>query len=270
MADEIKKDENKEINKDEKILYIRNISNKLPDILESLSKTEKEYNSEDDINKIYDILKNIENKYISKKEDPDGYFILNTLNQEPYVVPYTLMTIMYSALLLHKNFRFIMSNSAHLPKARLEGIKTIRDMYNIKPNTRVLFVDSDLLLQNSPEEFSQIIKEADEKNINICGLYRKGNGEYAMQKTNGKSITDEDLNKPEYIDGNYVELYNREPKIYPLFGFTYTTLPREDYDWKWNGYAGEDMFLYLQNEDMWKNTKLDKRIKLLHYKSNWV
>ena len=207
---------------------------------------------------------------MSEKQNPDNFLILDIVNQQPDANPYTLLTITYSALMLHKNVYFVMSNSSHLPKARMESVKIIRDTFNIKPNTRVLFVDSDLWLQNTAEEFSKIIKEADEKNINICGLYRKGNGEYAMQKTDGKSITDEDLNKPEYIDGNYIELYNREPKIYPLFGFTYSTLPREDYDWKWNGYAGEDMFLYLQNEDMWKNTKLDKRIKLLHYKSNWI
>lgn len=154
---------------------------------------------------------------------------------------------------------YVMVSGAHLTLARMQSVQLCyKQRFTAMPEAglekqkmKILFFDTDMYILNDPGEIAKIIKEADEKDLNICGNYKKGDNNW---------ILDENIYKEEIINDNYIYI---DPFKYAVpFGFLYCYIPYS-YIFKMTN-VGEDIYFTRENPEI--KIYLDKRIKLGHLK----
>lgn len=191
-------------------------------------------------------------------------FYLNITKDTPYVIDFSIMTLMQVSTLMQKSLRYITTSGSALTVSRTSSFKATKgfmdDLGDDPKNTYVLLMDNDILIDMKPDDLKNCFMEAEEKGINIIGNYHKRDGT--------STIIHKETHEPfnfESIKDNYASMADY---YFPL-GFYYGKLPL-DYKWKMDGSKGEDYYFIDDNPEVAKNTYLDDRIKLLHYKSNYV
>ena len=169
-------------------------------------------------------------------------------------VPISSFSNLFASLINLGYKPFILEGKGNFITGARNCIIELFAKYSITEN-RMLWLDDDIFISNTIPELMDIIKDADDKNINIVGLYRNSNLEI-VQFNDKRRITDDDM---KYADGNYINL------THSGMGFYYGYTPK-DYKFVWND-KGEDVNFFIDN-----NIKLllDKRLKLMHQKLMFV
>ena len=208
---------------------------------------------------------------INPQQQPHKYppFYVGVVKNTPYFPDTTMITLMQVASLMGRVFRYITITGSALSVARgmlFKEIKRhmIQNGDDIK-NTYVLLIDSDMLTLNTPQELVEIFKDAEAKNINIAGYYKKVDGSSVIIGTLSNDTAPVLLNEKheDWAKYNtYVPTYKRW--YYPV-GFYYGNFMPFDYVWHMD-LKGEDIYFNEENSFLWERTYIDKRIKLGHIK----
>ncbi len=197
-------------------------------------------------------------------------FYVCVVKQNLYMPDITLLALMNTSLLRGLNFKYINSMGSVLTTNRSRTFEILKhEIINNKEdlkNTYALFIDSDIVIQNTPYELKEIFENAEKKKINIAGHYKKSDFTSTFLK---KGTNDQN---PQYITAldefndttkRYINLSN----YYFGLGFFYGKIQNYDYVFKMMDRKGEDVIFLEENKKLWKNTYLDKNIKLFHYKT---
>ncbi|MGC8621850.1 MAG: hypothetical protein ACP5U0_08065 [Caldisphaera sp.] len=204
-----------------------------------------------------------------KDDDKQKNFYVGVVKNTPYMPDLTMINLMSISNLLNRRLIYITVTGSALTVARRNLFNQIKE--NIIKNgddvdlSYVLLIDSDILIRNSPNELSEIFKEAEQKDINISGYYKKVNNTSVIIGVGSNDeypvLLDEqheDWNKY----NNYIPTYKKW--YYPI-GFYYGRYLPYNYIWRMDN-KGEDIYFNEDNDFLWSRTYVDKRIKLAHIK----
>ena len=205
-----------------------------------------------------------------KEKPKNKNFYVGVVKNTPYMPDLTMVTMMYASSVLGKIFNYITVTGSALTIARKRLLESLHNKMieqgDDPRNTYVLFIDSDIIINNTPQELAEILKDAEEKEINIAGLYKKQNGESVIIQVGSNDLApilldtkSEDWNKYEKYIPTYKKWY------YPL-GFYYGKYIDFNYIFKMD-LKGEDIYFVEDNDYMWSKTYIDKRINLGHNKN---
>lgn len=115
---------------------------------------------------------------------------------------------------------------------------------------RGIMLDSDVILECDYKTLADVMKEADEKNINFVIPYKNGNSSYSLWHKDMNPYTQDEYNKLK--DGDKIE--------YSGLGFYYGDIPL-DYIFH-SDVKGEDHYFF---EDNKLDVRVIKSIKTVHY-----
>ena len=162
--------------------------------------------------------------------------------------------VFFASLLLDRIPQPTFSDSSTICMARTSILKSIRDIEK-KSEIRMLWLDSDIMIMNEPDQLAAILKDADKKDINILGLYNLTDGRTSATGSDGRTIITSDDESPLYIPAKYGGL-----------GFYYGRTPLE-YAFHEEFGAGEDYNFFVENEI---NVHVDTRVQLKHNKNLFI
>jgi hypothetical protein len=133
---------------------------------------------------------------------------------------------------------------------------------------RGLIIDDDIVILNNPKELGDIIKAADEQNLNITANYQGAMGQNLIfNKQTGKRFTNKELADLAERE----DFYDLEGTEVGTMGFYYGDLPRY-YIWHQDSNTDEGTNFFRDNKQL--NVKLAAKIKLSHLtswaRSSWV
>lgn len=120
----------------------------------------------------------------------------------------------------------------------------------------MLWLDSDIMIMNEPDQLAAILKDADKKDINILGLYNLTDGRTSATGIDGKNTIEPTVgDNPTYI-----------PALFGGLGFYYGRTPL-DYMFHEEFGAGEDYNFFIENKI---KTYVDTRLRLKHNKNLFI
>ena len=186
------------------------------------------------------------------------------VKDDPYILDTVFFKLIHVSNLIKRNIQFTSTSGSALTISRSQNFSTIKQ--NILSNSDnpsdayVLLMDSDLGIDNSPQELADVFLEAEKNDYNIIGHYKKRDFSSTLLDRTTHNVLDNDtvnsLMKEKYVSMNNY--------YYPI-GFYYGRL-NLDYKFRMD-MKGEDINFIEDNKNMLDNkTFLDTRIKLSHYK----
>lgn len=164
----------------------------------------------------------------------------------------SLMKAIYAALFLGKEPSVTFSDSSTICAARTACLQNIRKLTD-KKSERILWLDSDIIIMNEPNELRDILKEADDKDYNICGFYNLRDKRGSINDFGFKNIDSDAFKK--------MEQYSKV--MFAGLGFYYGYTPI-DYQFHESFNRGEDFNFYTENNI---TLRIDKRLVLGHVKA---
>ena len=168
----------------------------------------------------------------------------------------SIVKVMFASFLMDKMPSVTVSDSSTVCMARSSICHEIKIKATNKNVERVLWLDSDIFIDNTPEELATVFMEADKQHKNIVGFYN-------LADKRGSMTAFDDTN----IDfAKFRELEQFTSVKFAGLGFYYGDTPL-NYRFHESYNAGEDFNFFIDNKI---EIVVDKRIILHHNKNMFI
>lgn len=168
----------------------------------------------------------------------------------------TIVKVIFASFIMGKSPSMTVSDSSTVCMARSSICNEIKLKSSNSDLERVLWLDSDIFIDNSPEELATIFLEADKHRRNIVGFYN-------LADKRGSMTAFDDTN----IDfAKFRELEQFTSVKFAGLGFYYGDTPL-NYRFHESYNAGEDFNFFIDNKI---EIVVDKRIILHHNKNMFI
>lgn len=163
----------------------------------------------------------------------------------------SLVKVIYTSFVMQKEPSITFSDSSTVCMARSSILREIGEKSK-RRYVRMLWLDSDIFIDNEPQDLAQILLEADENDMNIVGFYNLADSRGSITGMDKSNI---DKNK-------FRDIQQHERLSFAGLGFYYG-IADTSYRFHEEINAGEDYFFFMDNNI---DVRIEKRIILHHAK----
>lgn len=181
--------------------------------------------------------------------NPSDFFIVSIISRDERAVAKSIANLMSVSIILNRQFALNIGTGTGIASARTRCLEVIKKQFPDQESLYMFWLDSDVLITESPMTIAGYIKEAEKQNVSFTANYH-------VVKTNNEKwnvVGKEDMSRP-YTDDELAAAKPFELKVgLSGLGLCYLKMPL-DYIFMDKGYELEDAFFFRDNA-----SKLDLR-----------
>lgn len=163
----------------------------------------------------------------------DSFLFIGMPSSNSMAVAKTVVNLVYAAQILRRNFALQIGGGTGIPAGRQFILKQVKEITGER-SQRILWVDTDIEIEDAPARVAEAIAEADRRGVNFVSNYRTKLDGNLLYKNDTEKYTDEELDRA----GDFGLRV-----AWGGLGFAYIDTPL-DYVFHAEGETGEDRNFY--------------------------